>query len=173
MRYFNLYINERGYAFIEVVLLIAVIAILSAAVIPKIGNGMKIAQADYLMKSLYGDLRFMQTAKRITSYKKEEIMVVNKSTSSLVAISSNEKKQYRIRFGDTEELRKYKLPANLSFKKNFSIQMSIEGILSNANSNNEHSGSIILTDNLNKQYKPFIVFDSVGRIRFSNSSSDF
>ena len=165
-------INERGYALIEVVFLIAVVAILSASVIPKIGNGMQIAQADYLMKSLYGELRFMQTAKRITSYKKDDVLYVNKSTSSLIAISSNEKKQYRIRFGNDEELRKYKLPVNLSFKKSFSIQMSIEGILTNGNSNSEHSGSIILTDNLNKQYKPFIVFDSVGRIRFSNGDSN-
>ena len=165
-------IDERGYALIEVVFLMAVIAILSATVIPKIGEGMKTAQADYLMKSLYSELRFMQTAKRITPDNKENVLGVYKQTTSFVVISSNENKQYRIRFSNNEEFRKYKLPPNLSFKEDFSIKIIDEGLVSNSKSNNKYSGSIVLIDNFNKQYKPFIVFDSVGRIRFADSNNN-
>lgn len=160
--------NERGYALIEVVFLIAVIAVLSAVAIPKMSNGLQIAQADYLMKSLYSELRFMQAAKRISSYQEEDVLSVSKPTRSFIVISSNDNKQYRIRLDDDDEVRKYKLPSNLSFKNDFSIRMTYEGVVSNARSSNKNSGNIVLIDNLNKQYKPFIVFDSVGRIRFSN-----
>ena len=160
--------REKGYAFIEVVFLSAVIAILSAVAIPKISNELQVARADYLMKSLYSELRFMQAAKRITSFKEENILKVNKKTQSLVIISSNVDERYRIRFKDDEELRRYNLPSRLYFKENFSITMTNDGILSNARSTNRTAGSIILTDDSKKTYKPFIVYNSVGRIRFSN-----
>ena len=160
--------KERGYALIEIVFLVAIIAILSSVIIPKISNELQIAQADYLMKSLYSELRFMQAAQRINVYKKEDILPVNKKMKFFILISDNDNKRYRIRFDNSEELRKYKLPSNFSFEDDFYLVITEGGTVSN-NFTSKNSDTIRLKDNKGKFYKPFIVFDSVGRIRFSNS----
>ena len=162
--------NEKGYALIEVVFLVTVIAIISSIIIPKISNEFKIAQADYLMKSLYSEIRFMQTAKRTSIYKKSDVLLVTKPSKSFVIISNNSLKQFRLRMGDDEEIRKYNLPSYFSFENDFFISVKAEGTISDSLGNN--SDHIKLIDNgTNKVYKPFIVFDSVGRIRFSNDGS--
>ena len=160
--------KESGYALIEIVFLVAIIAILSSIIIPKISNELQIAQADYLMKSLYSELRFMQAAQRINVYKKEDILPVNKKMKFFILVSNNDNKRYRIRFDNSEELRKYKLPSNFSFEDDFYLVITEGGTVSN-NFTSTNSDTIRLKDNKGKFYKPFIVFDSVGRIRFSNS----
>ena len=162
--------NEKGYALIEVVFLITVIAILSSIVIPKISSELKIAHADYLMKSLYSEIRFMQTAKRMSTYKESIILPISKTSKSFVLVSSDKSKQFRLRMGNSEEIRKYKLPSYFSFENDFFISAKDEGIIYDSFSNS--SNHIKLIDNsTNKAYKPFIIFDSVGRIRFSNNDS--
>lgn len=160
--------KESGYALIEIVFLVAIIAILSSIIIPKISNELQIAQADYLMKSLYSELRFMQAAQRINVYKKEDILPVNKKMKFFILVGNNDNKRYRIRFDNSEELRKYKLPSNFSFEDDFYLVITEGGTVSN-NFTSTNSDTIRLKDNKGKFYKPFIVFDSVGRIRFSNS----
>ena len=160
--------KESGYALIEIVFLVAIIAILSSIIIPKISNELQIAQADYLIKSLYSELRFMQAAQRINVYKKEDILPVNKKMKFFILVSNNDNKRYRIRFDNSEELRKYKLPSNFSFEDDFYLVITEGGTVSN-NFTSTNSDTIRLKDNKGKFYKPFIVFDSVGRIRFSNS----
>ena len=162
--------NERGYAVIEVLFLATVIAILSSIVMPKVINQFQIVYADYLMKSLYSEL--MQSARRITAYKVEDALYVNKPTKSFLTIGNNSNKLYGIRMGNDTSFRKYKLPSNFSFKENFFMVLSAEGILTNAFTR-KSSGSIKLINDNGKVYKPFIVFDSVGRIRFSNDTDDF
>ena len=160
--------KESGYALIEIVFLVAIIAILSSIIIPKISNELQIAQADYLIKSLYSELRFMQAAQRINVYKKEDILPVNKKMKFFILVSNNDNKRYCIRFDNSEELRKYKLPSNFSFEDDFYLVITEGGTVSN-NFTSTNSDTIRLKDNKGKFYKPFIVFDSVGRIRFSNS----
>lgn len=168
----NLMRNEKGYALIEVVFLVAIVAILSSIAVPKISNELQIAQADYLMKSLYSELRFMQAARRTSAYKEESLLPAYKNMNSLNLVSSNINKRYRIRFGDNEELRRYNLPSAFSFEKDFFITVMDSGTLSNDFLDDGYSGNIKLINNrTHKLYKPFIVFDSVGRIRFSNDSN--
>ena len=162
-------LNESGYALIEIVFLFAVIAILSSIVVPKIGNELHIAQADYLMKSLYSELRFMQAARRTSAYEEKSVFPTSKRMKSLSIISGNTNKRYIIRFNNDEEIRRYNLPPNFSFENNFLITVGDNDILSNAFLDGGYSGNIKLIDNkTHKTYKPFIIFDSVGRLRFSN-----
>ena len=164
--------NEKGYALIEILFLVAIIAILSSIVVPKIGNELQVAQADYLMKSLYSEIRLMQAARRTSAYKEEDLLPVYKKTKSLNLVSSNTNKRYRIRFDSSEEIRRYNLPSSFSFENDFFITVMDGGILSNAFLNSGYSGNIKLINNrTHKLYKPFIVFDSVGRIRFSNEGN--
>ena len=166
---FNIMRNEKGYAFIEIVFLVAIIAILSSIVVPKISNEFQIAQADYLMKSLYSELRFMQAARRTSAYEDKSFFPTSKKMKSLSLISGNTNKRYSVRFNNDEEIRRYNLPPNFSFENNFFIAVMDGGILSNSVLNGGYSGNIKLINNkTHKVYKPFIVFDSVGRVRFSN-----
>ena len=163
-------LNESGYALIEVVFLVAVVAILSSIVVPKIGNELQVAQADYLMKSLYSELRFMQAARRTSAYEDKSFFPTSKKMKSLSLISGNTNKRYSVRFNNDEEIRRYNLPPNFSFENNFLITVKDNDILSNAFLDSGYSGNIKLIDNkTHKTYKPFIIFDSVGRLRFSNS----
>ena len=170
---FNIMRNEKGYAFIEIVFLVAIIAILSSIVVPKISNEVQIAQADYLMKSLYSELRFMQAARRTSSYRKEAIFPSDKEMKPLILVNSNKNKRYRLMFADDEELRKYKLPSYFSFKSNFYMTVIDGSILSNNVLGGGYRGNIkIINNTTNKSYKPFLVFNTVGRIRFSNTDDD-
>ncbi|MBR1398040.1 MAG: type II secretion system protein [Selenomonadaceae bacterium] len=68
----DIMINERGYAMIEVVFAITVIAILASVVLPKIEAAFKTVYVDYEIRNLYGEMRFMQAANRISSFKTNE-----------------------------------------------------------------------------------------------------
>ena len=169
----NLIQKEKGYALIEVVFLIAIIAILSSIAIPKISNEFQIAQADYLMKSLYSEIRLMQAARRTSAYKEEDLLPVYKKTKSLNLVSSNTNKRYRIRFDSSEEIRRYNMPSYFSFDSDFYITVMDNDILSNKVLGGGYRGTIkIINRTTNKYYKPFIVFNTVGRIRFSNTDDD-
>ena len=158
--------DEKGYVVIEVLFLVTVIGILSSIVIPKVDNAFKTIYADYLMKSLYSELRYMQSYSRISFFSDENVFNINKAGRSFVAISSNTQRRYRIRMSDNEELRRYYLRPNFSFEKDFFITISQKGILEE-NYSRSVSDRIKLTYN-SQICNPIIVFDSVGRIRFEN-----
>ena len=165
--------KEKGYAFIEIVFLVAIIAILSSIAVPKISNELQIAQADYLMRSLYSELRFMQAARRTSAYREEAIFPLDKEIKSLILTSSDTNKLYRLRFANDEEIRKYKLSSYFSFESKISITVLNGGILSNNVLGGGYRGTIkIINSTNNKYYRPFIVFNTVGRIRFSNTDDD-
>ena len=176
MRYLKSMTNERGYAIIEVVFLVAVIAILSTIVIPKINDEIQIAYADYIMKSIYSELRFMQVSRRTSAFKSSNILYVSKKEGSYFLVSSNAKKQYRIRINDNEELRNYVLPPKLSFETDFFMTVRDEEKLANvflAVGQSPNSNHIKLKNvDTDKSYKPIIIYDSVGRIRFKNNDSE-
>ena len=175
MKLLKSFTNERGYALIEVVFLVAVIAVLSSIAIPKINNEIQIAYADYLMKGVYSELRFMQVARRVTSYNAPEVLGITKQGKSFILVSSNENKRYRIRIGDDGELRNYILPPKLYFENDFFMTIRADSILNNGflKSDQSPSSNHIKLKNLdtNKLYKPVIRYDSVGRIRFRNDDS--
>lgn len=163
--------NERGYAIIEVVLLTAVIAILSSIVLPKVNEGFKSVYADYLMKSLYIELRFMQSASRINSYSTDDVFKVYKPFKTFRARSSNENRNYRVRIGDSNEpVRIYHLRPNFNFERDFSFTTSPKGTLSDSRSSSSNSNHVKLQFD-SKVCGSIIVFDSVGRIRFENPNA--
>ena len=158
--------NERGYAVIEVLFLVTVIGILSSIVIPKVDNAFKTVYSDYLMKSLYSELRFIQSSSRINSFNKDDVFNINKNDKFFIIISSNTKRRYRIKMSDETEIRKYNLRPNFFFENDFYLTVSREGIIKE-HFNKNVSDRIKLTYD-SQICNPVIVFDSVGRIRFEN-----
>ena len=167
MNNFKLSKDEKGYALIEVLFLVTVISILSAIALPKVENAFKTVYADYLMKTLYSEIRFLQSSVRISYYNDEDAFSEKKIIRPFRINIKNEK-YYVETFKDKKELRVYYMRPNFSFERShYHIMLSPEGIL---NTGIGPSNSLILTFD-SKECNPKIVFDSVGRIRFENSNA--
>ena len=156
--------DERGYALIEVLILVAVISILSAVALPKISNSFKVVYSRYVMQNIYSELRFLQTVARTSSFNKESVMnisIVEKiGATFIVKVSSN---QYILDMTNNP-IRRYNLAPNFSFEKPLSMRVTSTGTVMDKNNNN--SGHVILKRG-SDSCKPIIIFDSVGRIRTS------
>ena len=167
MNRFKLSKDERGYALIEILFLVTVISILSAIALPRVENAFKIVYADYFMKTLYSEIRFLQSSMRICYYNIEDAFYEKKKVRTFSMSISNT--NYNIVLPrENKVLRSYSMRSNFSFKYNYIfLSTTSEG---NLNSLNGSSNSLILTFN-SKDCNPAIVFDSVGRIRFENSNA--
>ena len=157
--------NEHGYAMVEIVFLITVIAILASIILPKVSHSFQTVQADYFIKTIYSELRFIQATSRVTSYRKDKIFEDYNTTPSFSVTSFNP--NIRVEFRD-HVFRKYIMPSYLSFEQDFSITINNEGIIRNSKGKSSNSGNILLK-NGSEKFKPVIVYDSVGRIRFSEN----
>ena len=167
----NLIRNEHGYALIEVIFLVTVISILSSIVVPKIGNSLKIVQSDYLMKTIYSELRFIQASIRVTSYGTDKIFDTNKTVHNFFVISDSQKiavENQNIVNSKQRVMRSYKIPLNFCFENNFFMRVTEKGIFKNTYSSSSSVSNHIIITNNSERCKPFIIFDSVGRLRFSN-----
>ena len=153
--------EERGYALIEAVFLVSVIAILFSILVPKISASLRTVQADYFMKSLYSELRFIQAARRLIP-NDEDIFNVKFSAEQFLVTSTNQNIRLKI---NNEIYRKYKMPSNFHFEKDFSMFVTSKGILKNSKASDSTSDTIKLKTG-STTLKPSIVYDSVGRFRF-------
>ena len=154
-------LNEKGYALIEGIFIITVLAILSSIVVPKIAASLQTVQADYFMKTLYSEVRFIQAARRVSLNDEDDVFDLQFQTNNFVVGCLNQNIGVRI---NKEIYRDYEMPSTFSFEGNGSVNVSSRGILS-------YQGSVSTTIRLknNSQIlKPTIVFDSVGRIRFNS-----
>ena len=158
-------LNEKGYALIEVIFLVTVIAILSSIVVPKISASLQTVQADYFIKTLYSELRFIQASRRVTPIIESDIFDINLQPKTFSIMSKQQDIRVRI---NIETYREHRMPSTFSFEKDFDIRITDRGILNDIKSNNKNSGTILLKDN-SKKLKPTIVFDSVGRLRFGDN----
>ena len=160
--------DEKGYALIEVLLLTTVIAVLASIVIPKVNEGFKTVYADYLMKSLYSELRFMQSSSRINSYSTDDVFKVHKTSKTFRAVSSNSNRRYRI-INIDGSIRTYNLRPNFYFENDFSFTISSKGTIKE-HMTGSSSNNVKLTFD-SKVCGSIIVYDSVGRIRFENPNA--
>ena len=159
----RLSLNERGYAMIEVVFLISIVAILLSLAIPNVINSFKTAYVEYEIRNLYGELRFMQTASRVMNFNNKDIfknITFNKDILYLYTNIFDDKYSLVIR---TDLIRKHSLAPNFTFNNKDHVRFSNEGIM---HVDKGVSGTIFLKRDL-ENCKPLIKFDSVGRIRIT------
>ncbi|MBR1396238.1 MAG: type II secretion system protein [Selenomonadaceae bacterium] len=167
----NLINNERGYALIEVIFFVTVIAILSSVVVPKIGDSLKIVQSDYLIKTVYSELRFIQALTRVTTYGTDKIFDNNKTVHNFFVVS--DEKEIAVENQDNVNanqrvMRRYILPLDFHFENEFFMRLTEKGIFKNNYSKDSSVSNHIILKNKSERCRPFIIFDSVGRLRFSN-----
>ena len=163
--------NQKGYALIEIIFLVAVIAILSKIILPNINESMKVAKSNYLMKTLYSEIRFNQSLTRISDFNKDQVFENTAQIYSPHVVYHNEDNFFVNRVtgknSDLQKfLRKYYLDKNFSFETEFNMSYNSKGTLNNSLPKNSNSGHISLRYN-NLDCKPFIIFNSVGRLRLS------
>ena len=157
----RLILNERGYAMIEIVFLISIIAIFSSLAIPNVFNSFKTVYVEYEIRNLYGELRFMQTASRIMNFNNEDIFQNAMSNKKIVYLYTNifdDKYSLVIR---SDLIRKHNLAPNFTFNNKDHVRFLNEGIM---HVDKGVRGNIFLKRN-SEDCKPLIKFDSVGRIR--------
>lgn len=159
--------NERGYAIIEVIFLVAVIAILSSIILPQINRAYQIVYADHVMKNVYGGLRFIQGANRIAYFRKEGVLSIPKKGTSIY-FNNYGKNLYKITIGDDITLYNYNLVPTFEFERKFYMIVNGDGILHDFDAPGRTSGHLTLKRN-SSNLKPIIVFDSVGRIRLTRN----
>ena len=158
--------NQKGYAIIEIIIVGAILAIFSSMIVPKINDSLQSAKANYLIESLYSELRYIQALSRLTNYDKSDLFQIGTKDFSPYALHQKNFNYFTVRlFNDSNLLRKYIIPENFYFNEEFSFSISTKGIPNNSESKPTDSGRIILKNN-SKICKPVIVYDSVGRLRF-------
>ena len=126
---------------VEVILTITLIAVIAAIVLPNISNAFKGVYVNYEMLNLYGEMRFIRSANRLTSYNKQDIFLeqtINESNTGNFLIKSDNKKQYALYNGNTS-LREHTLSPNFLFETKLLISASRAGTISNAQAPNPRS----------------------------------
>ena len=161
--------SQRGYAIIEVVFLVSVIAILSTIIVPKIDTAYQNVYADYAIKNVYSGIRLSQAANRTAIFNADNIMNIKRVSYSFYISSSYDRTRYMIANGDGNILYNYYLPPNFSFENRFRFIVSGGGIVHDLINGNNTSGHLILQRN-SKNCNPFIIYDSVGRIRIARNN---
>lgn len=158
--------NQKGYAIIETLIFAMIISILASFAVPKVINELKVSQANYLMQSLYSEIRYVQALSRIANYERDTVFGIHQSTYPPYVSCYNSNGSMVVRISDISVARRYILPKNFAFHKDFHLYLSAKGI-PNEMSSQKYSGTITLRYN-SKPMKPSITFNSVGRFRFSD-----
>ena len=152
---------QRGFATLEIILAIMIIALLMTAALPNAVRMVDSAALDYETKRFYSELRFLQAIDRSgtlnNSGTDNKAFDVDAAPHMQIA---PENFSYQI-LRDNVPLREVHYMQNIKgidFKGNVSKNFSF-----NTGGESSLNGKIILTSRLGK--KSAIVFDSVGRIR--------
>ena len=160
--------NQRGYAMIELILVLTTISILSSVVLPNISNSFKTAYVNYEMQNLYSEMRFIQAATRICTFNNEDVFSLatkekyDSAKSFIIQKNDFTKNSYALSFNNNY-IRQHYIASTFSFPHTLSISSNEKCNIKNFNN---ASFTLYLTKN-SVECKPYIVVDSVGRIRFS------
>lgn len=164
----NRLIMQKGFATLEIIFAVFIIAVLMSCAIPNVVRIIDTVAFDYETKKFYSDLRFLQAVNRSGKFNTSGMgrsFIMN--DSAIFMKINKETNSYQILRGDNTPLREAHYMRNLKkmeFGGNISspIQFDATGRVTNQNNSNL-DGTITLTSRLGKTSK--IVFNSVGRIR--------
>ena len=151
---------QKGFATIEIIFVIVIIAVLVTVAVPNAARIIDRVALDYETKRLYSELRYLQAISRVKELKKtgtgrEEAA---NETTTLMEIQPIVR-EYQILRNEIPITEKHKMLPNIKSLTTPERQISFD----NNGKANITSKSIVLTSRFGKPNK--IVFDSVGRIR--------
>ena len=160
-------IKERGYAMIEVVFAITVIAILASAVLPKIEAAFKTVYVDYEIRNLYGEMRFMQAANRITSFNPNNGWGISVAYRPFMIVTGSNRSSYSLYIGSSTSIRRHYLAPNFRLEQIYNIIANRKGTLSTS-LNKDDQKRFKITYN-GEVCTPVIIYDTLGRFRITHN----
>ena len=163
----DIMINERGYAMIEVVFAITVIAILASVVLPKIEAAFKTVYVDYEIRNLYGEMRFMQAANRISSFKTNEGWGISAAYRPFMIVTGSNRSSYSLYIGSSTSIRRHYLAPNFRLEQIYNIIANRKGTLSTS-LNKDDQKRFKITYN-GEVCTPVIIYDTLGRFRITHN----
>ena len=167
--------NEHGFAMIEILLVISIIAVISSIALPNVINSFKTVYVNHEMLNLYSEMRFLQNANRLCIYNQEDVFhyltpnAINQEMATF-SIKSNNKNKYHL-IMVSKNLSEHRLSPNFSFENDFNIYMNNSKnttTIHNSRAPNSVSFTLKMKNNENI-CNPVIIVDSVGRIRIGNN----
>ena len=145
--------NQRGFATLEIIVVILIIAVLSTSVLPNAARMLDVVRLDYEMKIFMSTLDFAKSLNKNAYYQTDIFKVANSDgTSSALQVNIATNTAYQIFRGGNEINEPHNLP------KGFSMQGMNRIYFSQNN-----TGTLTLTSR--QKFKRYIIFDSVGRWR--------
>ena len=149
--------NQRGFATLEMILVILIIAVLSTIVLPKAARMVDTVRLDYEMKIFLSTLDFAKSLNQNAFYQKEifkDVNLVGKPAAIKVNLETT--KYSIVRDLQTTAVRIHQLP------KDFSVSWE-NGLTNVVYFSRNNNGHVILTSPQNSNR--YIIFNSVGRWR--------
>lgn len=159
---------QRGFATLEIIFALIVIAVLMTVALPNVKRIIDRAALDYETKSLYSELRFLQSLNRSGKIDAAGSGRKFKSEAPSLQISPS-KFTWQILRGKTPIGDAHQMHHIKKIELNFETELSQNKITFDTNGQATNiaysslSGKLTLTSRLGKNSK--IVFDSVGRFR--------
>ena len=150
--------DERGYAMIEVLLGIMIIAILTSAALSNLNNSFKTVYSNYVITSTYSKINFIRAFSRIDHPNFSEM----KGSSPLWLYFYRRSYFFYI---NRQEVFKQYLSPNFSFDKAHQIKFMPNSMQATQGHINLYYGSEVL--------KPAIVINNAGRVRITYDDSFF
>ena len=148
--------NQRGFATLEVILVILIIAILSAVALPKAARMVDVVRLDYEMKTFMSTLDFTKSLNKTAAYQLEIFKdVISDSTSKELQVNITDT-DYKIVKDGQEVFTPHQMPEG--FSMNCSNTLGNFIYFTQAN-----NGTLTMTSLQN--FNRYIIFNSVGRWR--------
>ena len=147
---------QKGFATLELVLVMLIIVVLAGAAIPNAVRVLDRVALDYETKRLYTDLRALQAYDRMTNMRDSHFYTAGDDESFVLNVSAG---KYVVETNATGEIHSAHYFSNgVTADKNMAIKFDDMGKVSSAISDRLH---------LNSRFgkRTAIIFDSVGRFR--------
>ena len=149
--------NQNGFAEIEIVLVLMIIAVLSGVALPKISKTLDIAQLDYETKRFVSEFYFAKSFSRSSKFAPS--IFSNSVSGGKNVIFSIASRSYDVKLGENFIHERYVLPKKFSMKKN-GVPENL--IFDNGKLSKAVSGKITIPSSQGNSRE--IIFDSVGRV---------
>ena len=154
--------NQKGFAAIEIVFVVMIIAILSGVALPKMSQMIELANLNYETKRFVSEFYFAKSLSRSSQI--EPIIfsgVVNGGKPISFSVAS---RSYQITSSGNPVGEKYTLP------KNFKISKNLPSVLVFSNGKNSDSGTYTITSP--KNFSLYVIKNTQDRIRISRTPAN-
>lgn len=152
--------NQKGFATIEIFLVVMILAIISGVAVPQIAKMLDVAQLNYETKRFVSEFYFAKSLSRSAHFE-PEIFYMQPITNGEVVKFSVANRSYEIKTSKNSIRERYFLPKNFKISRNLPMDLLFE------DGRNTDGGTYIFTSPQN--FSLHVVKDNQNRIRISKN----